>query len=307
MRTKFAPKGYILQLYRGSSGFDFAKLKANLPRYQACGITGIAPHGFEGDLDVKRFDTYVQLAKPRGMTTYAAFGLGPSHPYDRGAWIGKTALHPDCAGVLFDMEGSFEIDAGKQAAADIGRGFLAQFPNNVADVWACDQPWADPSVHWSKFPWEEIAGFVDARAAQFYFNDWKGAHRYNNLDPHFHHSWDQIDARLAPKGLVRPLMMTLQAYGWSDIFPDFVDCLLANPTAFLWCDNGLPSENALLGLQVVTELAKRGFTGVDAVKNFQKAYNAAGPSKKIAEDGRCGYGETVPALGILVTDVAEKG
>jgi hypothetical protein len=308
MRTKFPPSGFILQLYRGASGFSFDKLVANIDRYKACGVTGIAPHGFEGDLDVKKFDKYAQLAKSKGMNCYAAFGLGPSKAYDRGAWIGKVAQHPDCAGVLFDLEGAFEIAVGKKAAADIGEGFISQFPNGVVDVWTCDQPWASPGFHWTRFPWEEIARYVDARAAQFYFNDWKGKSRYDTLNPRFHHEWDVLNARLRRSRLERPLMMTFQAYGWSDIFPDFIDALLANPTSFFWCDKGLPNENALLGMRVVTELAKLGHTGPTAVKDFQKAWNAAHPKEQdIAEDGRCGYGETIPALGIEVTDEMKTG
>ncbi len=308
MRTKIAPTGYVLQLYRGSSGFNFDRLAANLPRYKACGVTGIAPHGFVGDLDRTKFDKYVKLAKANGLACYAAYGLGSKDPVQRGTWIGKVAQHPDCSGILFDMEGGFEDEnSDKQAATDLGKAFVAQFPNGERDVWCCDQPWAVPSYHWSKFPWEEAAAFVDARAAQFYYNDWKGVGRYDRLNPWFHTDWDKLNARLARTNNVRPLLLTLQAYGWSDIFPKFISCLLDNPTAFFWCDQGLPRENALLGMRTVKALAESplragGFRGASAVLDFQKAYNATNPAKRIAEDGKCGYRETLPALGIVPTD-----
>jgi hypothetical protein len=301
-RTKILPVGYTIQLYRQAGGFSMEKLAADLDLYKSVGITGIAPHGFVGEMDIHKFDTYVQLAKPKGLKCYAAFGLAPNDPYTKGVWMGKVAQHPDCAGVLFDMEGAFEIAAGKAAANSIGQGFVAQFPNSVRDVWTCDQPWSEPTVHWSLFPYEEIAQFVDARAAQFYFNDNVGPLRYTHFDPVYHHSWDVLNKRLAQTNSVRPLMMTLQAYAWADILPSYVACLLENPTTFMWCDRGLPTPNSLLGLAIVKKLADLGYK---AVVDFQKAYNLTKPTVKLAEDDSCGYLTAAALLGREIT-TAEK-
>jgi hypothetical protein len=285
------PVGFIPQYYRDAHGYSFEELKKRLDTWLDIGCTGAAVHGFVGELDPLKFEKHAKEITARGMKAYAAFGMGSTEPEKKGLWVAAVANHPLCSGVLFDMEGAWENEAtDKPGATRMGKMFRDQ----AKDAWACDQPWPVPTVHWSMFPWEEIADFVDARAPQFYYNDWHGPKRYPVCEKMFRDAWKKLDERLKKTGRVDPELVTIQGYAWNDIFPDLVACLLDHPTAFIWSEPW-PSAALEEALRILQVLEKHGFSGPDAVLAFQHDHNRFA-ARKISEDNRCGLQETGPAI-----------
>jgi hypothetical protein len=288
------PTGVIPQIYRGAirGATRHDRLDAiarALDALAPLGVTAVAWHGFVDDLDESRFDELATLAAQRGMASLAAFGLGPSRPEYKGAWMGRVAALPHCAGLVEDAEGAF--DHGQQAAT---RAMCQATRAAAPDAVIAHQPWPVPTLHWD-FPYEEFAAIVDIDAPQFYYNDFKGRYggaRYAKCLQWFEGSWARLEQRLAARPAPRrprTRIQTVQAYGWTDILPDLVHCLTHNTTLLAWSDP-FPADDFVLGLRVVQALRARGFAGPDAVRAFQT-------SAGLAADDRCGP-LTLAALGL---------
>ncbi len=293
----------ILQLYLGTRGFSFDRLKQNLGYYVKCGITGIAPHTRNNNFSLRKFKDFTDLAERYHIQTYCAFGGEDTNPVEKGKFAAEICALPECSGGIFDYEGLWENEKADLTKAKL---LVKSFRDNIkTDPWCVDQPWPVPTLH-KTWPFEEFAELVDARAPQYYYNNWKhqhGVNRYSICNEWFEKSWTEINKRLAKTNHVRPMMKTLQAYGWGDIMTDLVKCLLTNDQLIFWCDQGLPSPNFMLGLEVVQALKKLGYQGIDAIKEFQIAYNKQSP---IPTDGICDYEKTIPALGIKVTKTVKE-
>lgn len=267
------PAGRYVQVYLDSlrGGLD-SKIKLLIPKLdklKQLKIKGILWHVASYE-DVTKFtpEVFKKLAKlcsERQMLALAAFGLRPTNPAVDGAHIGLIANLPECFAVVFDMEGAWEVKDGKIKAIELGTAFRKVAP----DALALDQPWADPTYHWSAFPWEETAEFIDIRMPQFYVNNWMkqhGAKRYEICWTRFVNAWEKLKKRLEPKKLWKPVMYTIQGYKW--VFKDLVNCLTSNPTLFIWSDP-LPDDVCMAALQVVAALEAKNFHGPNAVRDFQ--------------------------------------
>lgn len=224
-------------------------------------VSGIAWHGFVGELDAKMFEALAKLCHDRGLVATAAFGLGNDSNHnadDAGDWIGELANEPNCDGVILDAEGRWEDESPRieaQASLDLRLALRAKAPQALV----VDQPWPVPTLHWSVFPWVEFSRCVDAHAPQFYINDWTKQHgkrRYARCWSWFEDSWRRLESeKLKPQALIRPRFPTIQAYGWSDIPKDLDDCLLRNPTLIAWAEPW-PDASFVEGLKRLQEALK---------------------------------------------------
>lgn len=283
------PPGRYIQVYRDAirgrnQAAKMAAIATALDQFKAVGVKGVLWHGFVGEMDAAKFKELSAMCASRGLFSLAAFGLGPSEPEKSGKWIGEIANLPECFAVVFDMEGAWEIPSGKTKAMALGKAFRDVAPNALA----LDQPWADPTVHWSLFPWEETAVFIDARYPQFYVNNWfreLGEKRYAQCWTRFLKAWERLNARLAAKNLVRPVSYTIQGYKW--VFRDLVNCLTTNPTLIIWTDP-FPDEITVAALKAVHALESQGFHGPNAVKDFQAKWNKDHPGDSLTTDNLCG-------------------
>jgi hypothetical protein len=112
-------------------------------------------------------------ARARGLLALAAYGMDSDDAAGKGKRIGAVARLAECDAVVLDAEGRWEDEsrAAEGAHADALRKALR---DAAPDAYVIDQPWPVPTLHWSRFPYEEFARCVNAHAPQFYFNDWKG-------------------------------------------------------------------------------------------------------------------------------------
>lgn len=303
---KTLPDGIYIQPYMDK--FPGATRQAKLDnvrrevsKWKDAGVAGVAWHGFAGReygpwqmLGPELFTTLTAITKEFGMLSLAAYGLGSTKAVAKGEFIGKVGALPICDGILFDMEGAWENEpSDKPDAKKMGDAYRALAP----DQWTCDQPWFAPAVHWSKFPWEETAGFVDERCPQVYCNNfikqW-GKDAYEKTWAWYMKDWVKLDKRLAARNLVRPRRPTIQGYEW-DNMTDLVHCLTANPSLFVWCEP-FPDTMFLQGLEIRKKLLDLGFSGPEAVKQFQANWNATG-GRTLSVDNQCGP-NTISALNL---------
>lgn len=293
MTTKTLPKGIYIQIYRGvipgrSPNEQTKNLTDKLDLFKSIGVTGIIMHGFTAELNVNKFGPLAKLCKDRDLICLAAYGLDSADPLGKAQRMAPVANHPDCQALVLDMEGAWEDEASdKQAAVVMGQELKKLSPDSLI----IDQPWPVPTLHGS-FPWEETAAYVDIRAAQWYCNDFIssfGDDRYKRCWKWFSDSWKVLDFRLGKKGLVKPEIKTVQGYKW--ILKDLINCLTTEETIFVWCEP-YPDAVFMQGLVAVNKLKQLGFTGPDAVKNFQLSTNG-----KLIADNICGP-LTIKELGL---------
>jgi hypothetical protein len=278
------PKGIYPQLYRGAMhGTPQEKIKQleeALDLFKAIGMPGVLMHGFTGELDVAKFKQLEALCDARGLLCIPAFGLDSSNPEIKGQKMGAVVAASKSKILVIDMEGAWEDEKEDKAKAVI----MGQEIRKLApDALIIDQPWPVPTYHWGAFPWEETAAYVDIRAPQYYVNDWAsqyGKNRYEKCWAWFEGAWAKLNERLQPKGLVRPVIRTIQGYRWD--LEDLIDCLLKNDTMIMWCE-WQPTEDTIRAIKAVLKLKELGFTGSDAVKQFQLSTNG-----KLTADGVCG-------------------
>lgn len=287
--------GFYAQIYldsiHGSNGKSKNQvLEEMLDRLTSVGAAGIIFHGFTKTLTPIEFLPLSQLCVQRNILALAAYGLNATDPIGKATRIAQVANMPECYAVVFDMESSWEIHGqdNKGLAKTLGDTFRSLSPDSLV----LDQPWPDPTNHYGHFPWEETAAFIDIRAAQWYCNDFTsqyGKDRYSKCWDSFSKSWETLDKRLALKNLVKPEIKTVQSYRW--IFADLISCVTSEPTLIFWIENHLP-EDFMVALEVVFKLKNLGFTGLDAVKNYQASVG-------LNPDNDCGE-KTVKSLGLEI-------
>lgn len=302
---KTLPDGIYIQPYMdkfpgANRTAKIDNVRRQLAVWKSLGVAGVAWHGFAGHeygqwqmLGPELFGVLTALTKEQEMLSLAAYGLGSTKAVAKGEFIGNVGKMDGCAGVLFDMEGAWENEASdKPNAKKMGDAYRALAP----DQWTCDQPWFAPAVHWSKFPWEETAGFVDERCPQVYCNNfikqW-GRDAYEKTWAWYLKDWVKLDKRLAARNLVRPRRPTIQGYQW-DNTADVVHCLTSNPSLFVWTEP-FPDESFMVGLRIQKCLSDLGFTGANAVQDFQADWNNTG-GRRLVVDNQCGP-NTMNALG----------
>lgn len=298
MAKRTLPPGRYVQIYRGAvRGNGKTEKRANiaqaLDKLKTIGVKGIIWHGFSNELTPAVFLELAALATPRGLLSLASFGDGDSDPEGFGRRVGAVGNLPECAAVVLDMEGIWENEPDdKTDAQKLGRALRSVAP----DVLVFDQPWPVPNLH-SSFPWDETAAYVDIRAPQYYVNNWigsKGKDRYTFCWDWFEKSWEKLNQRYAGKGLVKPVIKTIQGYKW--VFKDLVHCLCSNPTLFIWSEP-YPDDLFMAGLAVVQKLESLGFSGPTAVKQFQTKWNQEHPLDLIQPDNIIGPA-TMSKLGL---------
>ena len=295
------PTGIWLQVYldkvQGSRDQQDVALVRAAQLYGRC-VTGLVVHGFvpatgnaNGAVNPARVLAWAQRLRAVGSQLALAWGLSADGDYPRdryrGGYMATCAGVPGVRFTAIDAEGKFEDDAtDKQSAREMGAAFRRVAPDAVV----IDQPWMLPTKHWSGFPYEELAAWIDASAPQFYYGAYArqlGRDRVRVMRPRFAAAWDRLEARLGPRA--RPRRVTLEGYGWGDRFADHVTEMLARPLTLLWCEPW-PDDATHRALLVVAELARRGFTGPDAVARFQA-------SVALGADGIVGK-DTLAALGL---------
>jgi len=278
-------KGLYIQIYRdkipGKTKQEKIKnLCEKLDLFKSLGITGIVWHGFVGDLDTKKFLELTKLCQDRGLLSLAAYGLGSLNAKKSGIWMGQVASNPECFSLVIDAEGAWENqESDKQSAIDMGIEIRKLAPN----VLIMDQSWWLPTVHWSMFPWEEFNEYVDINAPQVYCNNYKKQHGKNAYEITFEKhkkAWEKLDERLVKKNLVKPRIKTIQGYYWD--LNDLVNCLTTYDTLIVWSEP-YPDDNFIKGIQIKNKLESLGFSGPNAVKNFQLSTNG-----KLVADNICG-------------------
>ena len=289
MTTRTLPPGRYVQIYRGavrgnSKDEKRASITNVVEQLKNLGVKGVVWHGFSNELTPTVFKELAVICTSRGLLSLASFGDGDSDPEGFGRRVGNIANLPECAGVVLDMEGIWENEADdKSDAIKLGKALREVAPNALV----IDQPWPVPNLH-SSFPWDETAAYVDIRAPQYYVNNWigsKGKERYSFCWNWFEDSWIKRNAKYAQKGLVKPMIKTIQGYKW--YFKNLVHCLTPNPTLIIWSDP-YPDQVFMAGLAVVQKLESLGFTGPEAVKAFQVKWNLEHPQDKIGTDNIIG-------------------
>jgi hypothetical protein len=128
-------------------------------------------------------------------------------------------------------------------------------------------------------------------------NNWiatRGKERYAYCWDWFEKSWERLNAKYATKGLVKPVIKTIQGYKW--YYPHLVNCLTSNDTLIIWSDP-FPDDVFVQCLEVVSTLEKLGFSGPKAVEAFQTQWNKDHPTDLISVDNICGP-KTVAKLGL---------
>lgn len=243
------PPGLYLQVYRAKvPGATHAArmlvLESRVREWAALGAKGVAWHGFSTELTIDALRDLTALCRKYGLLSLAAFGMDASDPVGKAHRIGAVLVSDVCDGVILDAEGAFEVKAGTAAAAAFRDAFLP-YRRQVPHKPVCDQPFPVPvrvrgqGGHGS-FPEIEFAECVDARAPQFYVNDWSGMwgpRRYPLCLALFNDSWAAENAQL-DAAHVRPLWATIQGYGYEDIadyLPTDLGRSLTVPT-FVWCE-----------------------------------------------------------------------
>jgi hypothetical protein len=289
MNSRTLPSGRYVQIYRGAvRGSNKAEKRASIAnvvgQLKNLGVKGIVWHGFSNELTPTVFKELTAICTPLGLLSLASFGDGDSDPEGFGRRVGVIANLPECAGVVLDMEGIWENESDdKSDAIKLGKALREVAPNALV----LDQPWPVPNLH-SSFPWDETAAYVDVRAPQYYVNNWissKGKDRYSFCWKWFEESWKKRNDKYAQKGLVKPMIKTIQGYKW--YFKDLVHCLTSNPTLIIWSDP-YPDQVFMAGLAVVQKLESLGFTGSEAVKAFQMKWNEEHPQDQIGIDNIIG-------------------
>jgi len=208
-------------------------LRTKLDEYYKLGCKGIAWHGFSHELNIDAMRDLTDLCRERAVLSWAAYGMDDSDPELKANRIGSVLASDLCDGVVLDAEGAWEDEASDVAKAHAFYTAFRTWRDRAKGKVVIDQPWPKPTVHWSRFPWEDFSACVDAHAPQDYYNDWKsnyGVDRYRKLVPIFNAAWTKLQVRLAAEGLKRPRWSTIQGYGWDDIQADLAACLNLSAT-----------------------------------------------------------------------------
>jgi len=276
------PKGIYPQIYRDAiHGDKYKLLNDKLDEFKQLGLPGVFFHMFPSEQNlVSEFKKLAKLASDRGLLACVAFGLDSPRmtPIEKGRAVGSVAVLSECFCVSLNVESFW--DSGKAADAI---AMCEEIKRIAPNSFLIDQPWPVPSVH-SKFPWLEFAKYVEARAPQFYYNNWKAQHgrdRYEFCDDWFSKEWDKLESKkLAPAGLAKQRIVTLQGYAWDDVIDDLVTCLLKYPVVVMWSEP-FPTESTVRGIKAVGALAAAGCTGPRAVWDYQHKMG-------LDMDGMCG-------------------
>ncbi|HSN30000.1 MAG TPA: hypothetical protein VLT45_27120 [Kofleriaceae bacterium] len=217
-------------------------LDAHAQEWARLGAKGIAWHGFSTELTIDAMRDLTAICRNHSLVSLAAYGMDSSDPTGKGERIGRVLESDVCDGVVLDAEGAWEDDADgddREHARRFASTFLPHRQHAPGKP-VIDQPWPVPTVHWS-WPWEEFAECVDARAPQYYVNDWTstfGRDRFARCVGKFDEAWRRLDARLTPTGHARPRVWTIQGYGWGDIRADLATALKRAQTEplIVWCE-----------------------------------------------------------------------
>lgn len=296
------PQGIIFQLYRGAihgktKKEKLQKISEQLDLFKSLGCTAVVMHGSvdrQHDLmDVNSFLELEALCDTKGLICIASFGLDSENPVLKGQKMGEVVAASKSKILILDMEGLWEDEASdKESAKLMGQEIRKLAP----DALIIDQPWPIPTVHWSKFPWEETADYVDIRSPQLYVNNYRktwGKDAYEKFWAWHEKSWAELDKRLIQKGKGKSVKIhTIQGYFW--LSEDLINCLTKydNSTLIVWCD-WKPTDDTIFCINVMLKLKSLGFTGEFAVKNYQKSTNG-----KLVADNICGP-KTLKELGMV--------
>jgi hypothetical protein len=302
------PRGVVPQIWLGSDRYSHDGLERFLAGpVRELGLPGVMLHA--GPRGLAGFwHSLAPRVLAHGVLAFAGFGLDGKKDGDgtfltwqeKAECMGAVAIQASCAGVAMDAESAYDsgVPVPWADAQSMGRRFRELAPR----AYVVHQPWWKPTVHW-RFPYEPFAVTADEVAPQVYVNDAHGLDRYGWFWPGYQTAWAKLEHdRLAALGLVDPRFPTIQGYGWADILPDLVHCLLTNPRAIMWGEP-FPAPETIAAMRFVKFLRDRGFftDGMDpaeAVRAFQRSFNASAPSEKqLVVDGRAGL-KTFAAAGI---------
>lgn len=239
---------YLAKVPGATHAARLAILDDRLAEFAALGCRGIAWHATSTTLNATSLHDLTALCRKHRLVSLAAFGMDSSDPAGKGRRIGEVLVSSDCDGVVLDAEGLWEdkTDGDDLAHARAFRDAFLPYRRRAPGKVVVDQPWPVPlrvqgqGGH-GAFPWETFAECVDARAPQWYVNDWIrmwGPRRYARCVALFAASWAMLTARLAQTQHTRPVWGTWQGYGWSDIPGDLVHVFersLAEPT-LVWSE-----------------------------------------------------------------------
>jgi hypothetical protein len=275
-----------------------ATLLAAMKQWKALGVVGWAPHGFTTTMGPSDVAAYVDMARQAGLACVPAFGLNEDDPRGKGDRIALVARVPGVVAVLLDAEGAWEGHPA-QFDADAAVAMGAELTAAAPGVVLIHQPWSVPQVH-REYPQVAFTRFASANAPQFYANPYKpndGERRVRVRMPMFEANWTALERDvLAPSGVGGvPRIETVESYGYSDgkALYDYTAFVVAHETLVEWSEwqpdaSGLHALEARQRIDQAVGLRVGGaWSGADAVRRFQAAYNAR-TSKPIAVDGAYG-------------------
>jgi hypothetical protein len=255
-----------------------AALVAHLRKLKLHGVTRYIPQWGrdEGRKYVLAYNVQ-QVCADEGVELVLGLGLDTSSSTDPNVHAGLVeraivkALDIPGLKISEDWEGWWD---GKQAQATrVADGVLKKHPDAAAR--SSDAPWWAPLFYidekgvkrWThpSAPTREFGRIVSRRYVQAYGAPVDGRSRSLLA---WARSPTQYAALSAETGASWSVLPTCQMYARS--LNDQIRLLLQESEQNLWTWNEADS-NALLGLRVVAELAKRGFVGINAVREFQTA------------------------------------
>lgn len=294
---KMLLKGIHTQHYRAASGYA-AHRKSWLRDGLALGVVGIVEHGGVTPDSYRRLRDESQAA---GYQSGVAVGPGDFGTEANAAAYARVvaaiAKHADY--LVVDLEGKHEDDAQDPAKVS---AFYRELRERLGpDAIIIDQPPARPIPRHHGSPvWRLVAQWTTLRAPMLYLNNLRtdlGREAYSRIMPDYLRDWNEWVPANTPQGITAdPWIPTWQGYHWVDW--TLVDALLRFPTCLMWCENHqctidrersqgpYPTEQTRAGMRIVRRLAELGFTGPDAVKQFQASPHGVAAGLKV--DGRCG-------------------
>lgn len=304
-----------LAAFRGTADERLAAYTAGLDAWKALGGVGVVLHDPGSVANTQR------LARPaldRGLQVSVAHGLGQRDslaPEQAAARVARLAMLPEVTASVIDAETAWRNDATDVAAAARLGAELRRLCPDALFVGQFVAVLQNSGAEARRFGRREFLAWCDALAPMLYANysykrDATG--RFVPTKPEHGGKYDPRRAKVFSRWRAKQATLgadlgvpqtwqswqTLQGYGWNDITADLTDVLLraVDGVTLVWAEPRW-DETFAAGMRVVQALAEVGYTGPDAVLEFQKWSNGTGTMVPLVEDGIAGP-KTRKAIGV---------
>lgn len=322
-------RGQHLQMYLADLPGNTASAKrgnfdAACARWASAGGIGVALHAVGTTQNARQLGS---IARDRGLQVSIAHGLGQTDSHEPEKAAERMARYAQLDGVVATIEDAEKAWRNEPSDIEAAERLSARFRALCPDALLVGQFVPVLQTKSTDFKWfgrREFLRRVDATAPMAYnAYEYGPAHWRNPLRYGDFAKWRAAYASLGTDlGIEQTWRSweTLQAYTWSDIVWDLVDCLMTVPdgVTLLWGEapawNG--ADEILVAMRAVRDgggtilgalrvlvaggiavpdyvmaLAEQGFTGPDRVRKFQLAH------PPLVADNKCGP-RTRKALGL---------